>query len=64
MLSNHRPVVSSEDGALWDRLKVMPFDKTVPPEQRDEAVKQTLEHDPQARAALLAWGRARQRGCG
>ncbi len=55
LMSNHRPVVPESDDALWNRLRVVPFDQQVPPDRKDPKIKQTLEHDPAARSALLAW---------
>lgn len=44
MTTNHRPVIKGSDDAVWDRVRLIPFDNVVPPDQRD----------PQLGAALLA----------
>ena len=35
MATNHKPVVRGTDNAIWDRIRLIPFTVTIPPEQRD-----------------------------
>jgi len=53
LVANHQPRADAQDGALWRRIRVLPFDRSIPKEQRDPTVKQTMltECGP----ALLAW---------
>jgi putative DNA primase/helicase len=52
MLTNHRPVISGTDEAIWARLRLVPWDVVIPAEERDLrlADKLSLELD-----AVLAW---------
>ena len=52
MLTNHKPVVGGTDEGIWRRLRLVPFDVVIPPEERDEDLggKLALELD-----AILAW---------
>ncbi|WP_078326254.1 DNA primase family protein [Mycobacteroides salmoniphilum] len=52
MVTNHPPVVSGSDTAIWERLRVIRFDVVIPPEERDTGLgdKLKLEAD-----AILAW---------
>ncbi len=34
LATNHRPTVSGDDTAVWDRLVVLPFEVSIPPEKR------------------------------
>jgi putative DNA primase/helicase len=56
---NHRPHIRSTGGALWRRLLIVPFTKTVPEERRDKTLGDKLK-TPEERAAILAW---MVRGC-
>lgn len=60
LFANHRPDASAEDAALWRRILVIPFTRSLSEAERDESVKRTLREDPVARAAILAWA---VRGC-
>ena len=52
MLTNHKPIISGTDVAIWARLRLVPWDVVIPPEERDLklADKLALELD-----AVLAW---------
>lgn len=52
MASNHKPIVTGQDEGIWRRLRLVPWDVVIPPEERDEelAHKLALELD-----AVLAW---------
>jgi P4 family phage/plasmid primase-like protien len=52
---NDRPHVRDDDDAIWRRLHLLPFPVSIPPEERDPLVRDTLVNDPAARAAVLAW---------
>ncbi len=53
LVTNHRPRVPNTDHAIWRRLRVVPFDTVIPPEDQDPALRRRLvaEHAP----AVLAW---------
>lgn len=34
LATNHRPTVSGDDTAIWDRMVVLPFEVAIPPEKR------------------------------
>lgn len=42
MLTNHKPVVSGQDEGIWRRLRLVPWDVVVPPEERDERLGEQL----------------------
>jgi putative DNA primase/helicase len=35
MLSNHKPVVTGTDEGIWRRIRLVPWDVSIPPEERD-----------------------------
>ena len=41
--TNHRPTVKGQDLAIWRRLKLVPFDVTIPPKERDPELKHKLK---------------------
>jgi putative DNA primase/helicase len=51
-LTNHKPIVISQDEGTWRRLRLVPWDVVIPPQERDEGLadRLTLELD-----AVLAW---------
>ena len=52
MVSNHEPEVQSGGSAFWRRVKKLPFNNIVPPEQRNPHLEeQLLEEAP----GILAW---------
>lgn len=51
LVTNHLPKVST-DPALWARLRVVPFDVVIPPEQRDPHLSEVLELELDA---VLTW---------
>lgn len=52
MLTNHLPAVSGDDPAVWRRILVIPFDVTIPEEERDGGLPDRLKL---AAPAILAW---------
>ncbi len=50
MVTNHKPVVSGNDPALWRRLRIVPFDVTVPEPDLGLPERLSLELP-----AILAW---------
>jgi putative DNA primase/helicase len=56
---NHRPHIRSTGGAMWRRLLIVPFTRTVPEEKRDKTLGDRLR-TPEERAGILAWA---VRGC-
>ncbi len=54
LVSNYKPRVRDDD-AIWRRILVVPFDRQVPLDKRDPAIKETLRSNPAARSAILAW---------
>ena len=55
LVANDKPRASAADGALWRRILLIPFEVSLPEEERDPAVKEQLTQHPHARAAILAW---------
>ena len=58
--SNQHPHIPDTDGAMWERVREVPFAVTIPPEERDPQVKRTLANPELSGAAILAWA---VRGC-
>ena len=52
MITNHKPVVSGTDDALWRRLVVVPFDQVFSRDDADPDLKDILESEPDA---VLSW---------
>lgn len=53
MLANHQPAVRAGGPAFWRRLRLLPFEHTVPPEQRVPDLEDRLVEDEGP--AILAW---------
>lgn len=51
-VTNHLPQVKANDPAVWRRVRVVPFDVVVPPEQRDPHLPAQLEL---CADAILTW---------
>jgi putative DNA primase/helicase len=54
MVTNHLPVVSGDDPAVWRRLLVVPFEVTIGDDEQDPELPDRLR-GAQARAAVMAW---------
>lgn len=55
LAANHRPRVRADDNAIWRRILQLPFDVTIPEQERDPGVKSTLIDVEVAGPAILAW---------
>jgi putative DNA primase/helicase len=42
MATNHKPEIRGTDEGIWRRLPLIPFEVTIPPEQRDKALPEKL----------------------
>lgn len=52
MMTNHLPVVSGDDPAVWRRILVVPFDVVIPPEERDPTLPERLKAESNT---VLRW---------
>jgi putative DNA primase/helicase len=52
MATNHKPKVGGMDEAIWRRLKLIPFEVTIPPEKQDRHLSEKLEKEL---PGILAW---------
>ena len=52
LVTNHLPKVSGDDPAVWRRLRVIPFDVVIPPEEYDRQLDEKLQLEADA---VLAW---------
>jgi putative DNA primase/helicase len=50
--TNHRPEVRGTDHAIWRRLKLIPFDVTIPEDEQDKTLPETLRSEL---PGILAW---------
>lgn len=55
LITNHLPKVSGDDPAIWRRIRVIPFDVVVPPEERDGQLDEKLAAEADA---VLGWALA------
>ena len=55
LVANHAPVIADDDDAMWRRIVRVPFDHTIPKDQRDPTIKQRLTDPCHAGPAILAW---------
>jgi putative DNA primase/helicase len=53
--TNHRPKAPSDDDALWERIRELPFTATIPEDERDPDVRAQLRDPSRHGAAILAW---------
>ena len=42
MATNHKPKIRGADNGIWRRIKMIPFNVTIPPEQRDKKLTEKL----------------------
>lgn len=52
MQTNHKPKVAGTDEGIWRRLRLIPFDRIVPAEQRDPKLADTLKGEA---TGILTW---------
>jgi putative DNA primase/helicase len=57
MATNHKPVIKDTDNAIWRRVRLIPFGVTIPEEERDPHLVETLRGEY---AGILNWA---IRGC-
>jgi putative DNA primase/helicase len=57
LVANHKPNIAGTDEAIWRRIRLIPFNVTIPPEERDRKLPVTLEREL---PGILAWA---VRGC-
>lgn len=55
LVTNFLPKVSGDDPALWRRLRVVPFDVVIPPDERDAGLPERLQLEADA---VLTWAAA------
>lgn len=52
MLGNHKPIVRGNDNGIWRRVRLVPFNRTFKPEERDSHLLAALEAEA---PHILAW---------
>jgi putative DNA primase/helicase len=57
LAANHKPVIRGTDYAIWRRVRLIPFEVTIAPEQRDDSLPHKLRAEL---PGILAWAVA---GC-
>ena len=45
LATNHKPVITGTDTAIWERLKLVPFTVTIPEGERDTTLPEKLEQE-------------------
>lgn len=50
--ANHKPVIRGTDNAIWRRIRLVPFNATIPPAQQDRTLAARLR---QELPGILAW---------
>jgi putative DNA primase/helicase len=66
LAANHKPAIRGTDGAIWRRIRLVPFDVVIPEAERDPTLTETLKAEAPgilrwAVAGCLAW---QQQGLG
>ena len=57
LATNHRPAIKGTDHAIWRRIRLVPFEVTIPPEEQDKNLPEKLRAEL---PGILAWA---VRGC-
>jgi putative DNA primase/helicase len=52
MVTNHAPVVTGTDEGIWRRLRIVPFEIVIPPDERDPDLPDRLDEE---RDGILRW---------
>ena len=52
LATNHKPVISGTDTAIWERIRLVPFEVTIPDGERDTTLPEKLEHEL---SGILTW---------
>ena len=52
MAVNHKPQVRGNDNAIWRRIRLLPFEQTIPPAEQDKKLPEKLRAET---AGILAW---------
>jgi putative DNA primase/helicase len=52
LVTNFLPALPSDDPAVWDRMRVIPFNVVIPPDERDPLLVEKLEQETDA---ILMW---------
>jgi putative DNA primase/helicase len=52
LATNHKPEIRGTDPAIWDRIRLVPFDVRIPDEEQDKALPEKLEKEL---PGILAW---------
>lgn len=52
MLTNHKPIIKGTDNGIWRRIRLIPFDVTIPPEERDKDLPAKLRAEA---GGILKW---------
>ncbi len=55
--TNHKPLIKDTDSAIWERIRLVPFDMQIPKPERDKTLDERLQ---QELPGILAWA---VRGC-
>ncbi|MDP9438433.1 MAG: phage/plasmid primase, P4 family, partial [Actinomycetota bacterium] len=50
--TNHRPTIKGTDHAIWDRIRLVPFEERIPKHEQDKQLPKKLEAEL---AGILAW---------
>ena len=50
--TNHKPEIRGTDNAIWNRIRLIPFDVTIPPEKQDKGLQDVLTAEL---PGILAW---------
>jgi len=45
LATNHKPQIRGTDGAIWRRINLIPFEVTIPPEERDRNLSAKLRNE-------------------
>lgn len=52
LATNHKPVIRGTDNAIWRRIRLIPFAVTIPPDEQDPDLAETLRTEM---PGILAW---------